>query len=107
MHLALHFTNRINSFTGCEVRYVKKHPKEGYLIFFAWHGSQRHRFKANFYEDLMWVHAKKMLFLGAGTLGTTEILLRSRSMGMSMSKNVGQNLSGNGDLLAFGYVNST
>lgn len=55
----------------------------------------------------MWVHAKKMLFLGAGTLGTTEILLRSRSMGMSMSKNVGQNLSGNGDLLAFGYVNST
>ena len=51
----------------------------------------------------MWVHAKKFVFLGAGTLGTTEIMLRSQQHGLPLSAEVGQNMSGNGDLLAFGY----
>ncbi|KAI9713479.1 MAG: hypothetical protein M1820_000861 [Bogoriella megaspora] len=90
-------------FTQCEVRFVKKHPTEGYLVFFAWHGSRREAFKRNFQHDLMWVHAKKCVFLGAGTLGTTEIMLRSKQRGLPVSDEVGQNMSGNGDLLAFGY----
>ncbi|KAK2794237.1 hypothetical protein FQN50_009931 [Emmonsiellopsis sp. PD_5] len=91
-------------FCGCEVRYVKKHPtQEGYLVFFAWHGSGRAKFKDEFHHDLMWVHAKKFVFLGAGTLGTTEILLRSRDHGLKMSDRVGTHMSGNGDILAFGY----
>ena len=90
-------------FCGCEVRYIIKHPKEeGYLIFFAWHGCRRNKFKDVFYQDLMWVHAKKFVFLGAGALGSTEILLRSKEMGLKMSKKVGENMSGNGDMLAFG-----
>jgi hypothetical protein len=93
-------------FCECEVRYIKKHPKEGYLIFYAWHGSKRGAFKQNFYEDLMWVHAKKCVFLGAGALGTSEILLRSKQFGLEMSDNVGTGMSGNGDILAFGYVYS-
>lgn len=75
----------------------------GYLVFFAWHGSSRGAFKQNLYEDLMWVHAKKCVFLGAGSIGTTEILLRSKKLGLSMSDKVGVNMSGNGDMLAFGY----
>lgn len=51
----------------------------------------------------MWVHAKKAVFLGAGSIGTTEILLRSKKLGLSMSDKVGVNMSGNGDMLAFGY----
>ncbi|KAM3073444.1 hypothetical protein ACMFMG_004660 [Clarireedia jacksonii] len=91
-------------FCECEVRYVEKHPEqEGYLVYFAWHGSNRGSFKPNIYEDLMWVHAKKCVFLGAGAIGTTEILLRSKSLGMSMSDRVGKGMSGNGDMLAFGY----
>ncbi|RFU30772.1 hypothetical protein B7463_g5567, partial [Scytalidium lignicola] len=93
-------------FCECEVRYIKKHPDpkvEGYLVFYAWHGSKRGAFKTNLYEDLMWVHAKKCVFLGAGSIGTTEILLRSKSLGLSMSDKVGLNMSGNGDILAFGY----
>ncbi|KAH6684085.1 hypothetical protein B0J14DRAFT_646000 [Halenospora varia] len=93
-------------FCECEVRYIKKHPdpeEEGYLVFFAWHGSKRGAFQKNLYEDLMWVHAKKCVFLGAGSIGTTEILLRSKKLGLSMSDKVGQNMSGNGDILAFGY----
>jgi len=91
-------------FCECEVRYIKKHPEEeGYLVFFAWHGSKRGAFKTNLYEDLMWVHAKKCVFLGAGAIGTTEILLRSKKLGLPMSDRVGKGMSGNGDILAFGY----
>jgi hypothetical protein len=93
-------------FCESEVRYIKKHPdpnEEGYLVFFAWHGSKRGVFLNNLYEDLLWVHAKKCVFLGAGSIGTTEILLRSKALGLKMSDRVGLGMSGNGDMLAFGY----
>jgi choline dehydrogenase-like flavoprotein len=91
-------------FCECEVRYVKKAPNgDGYIVYFAWHGSKRGAFKNNIYQDLMWVHAKKFVFLGAGSLGTTEILLRSKAQGLKVSDAVGTGMSGNGDILAFGY----
>lgn len=46
---------------------------------------------------------KEFCFLGAGALGTIEILLRSQAHGMEVSPLVGQKLSGNGDMLCFGY----
>ena len=45
------------------------------------------------------------LFLGAGTLGSTEILLRSADRGLRLSPCLGNGFSGNGDVLAFGYNN--
>jgi cholesterol oxidase len=39
--------------------------------------------------------------LGAGTLGSTEILLRSRERGLSLSDRLGQGFSANGDIIAF------
>ena len=44
-----------------------------------------------------------LVILGAGCMGTTEILLRSKQQRMPMSNKVGQQFSGNGDVLAFGY----
>ena len=41
--------------------------------------------------------------LSAGTLGSTEILLRSRDKGLSLSDRLGQRFSANGDIIAFGY----
>ncbi|KAL5350902.1 hypothetical protein ACLOAV_004475 [Pseudogymnoascus australis] len=91
-------------FCECEVRYVKKAPTgEGYIVYFAWHGCKRAAFKNQIHEDLMWVHARKCVFLGAGSLGTTEILLRSKKMGLKVSDTIGTSMSGNGDILAFGY----
>ncbi|KAK3953073.1 hypothetical protein QBC32DRAFT_339959 [Pseudoneurospora amorphoporcata] len=95
-------------FCECEVRYIEKAKDEqgnddGYLVYFAWHGRNRGHFKANLHGDLMWVRARKAIFLGAGALATPEILLRSKAMGLEMSNLVGQNMSGNGDILAFGY----
>jgi hypothetical protein len=71
-------------------------------VYFACHTSKRGLFKKNIYHDLMWVHAKDFVFLGAGALGTSEILLRSKALGMKMSNRVGKDMSGNGDILAFG-----
>jgi cholesterol oxidase len=44
-----------------------------------------------------------VVMLGAGALGSTEILLRSAQKGLSLSSRLGQRFSGNGDVLAFGY----
>src|SRR4029079_4294621 len=44
-----------------------------------------------------------IVVLGAGTLGTTEILLRSRANGLALSDRVGERFSANGDIIAFGY----
>jgi cholesterol oxidase len=44
-----------------------------------------------------------MVVLAAGTLGSTEILLRSREQGLQVSDRLGQGFSANGDIIAFGY----
>jgi cholesterol oxidase len=44
-----------------------------------------------------------IVVLAAGTLGSTEILLRSRETGLAVSGRVGRGFSANGDIIAFGY----
>jgi cholesterol oxidase len=44
-----------------------------------------------------------VVVLAAGTLGSTEILLRSRDLGLGVSERLGYGFSGNGDVLAFAY----
>ncbi|KAJ6588572.1 hypothetical protein B0H19DRAFT_923787 [Mycena capillaripes] len=91
-------------FCECEVRYIQKDSRgNGYIIFFAWHVDGRDAFQDDFYHQLMWVRAKELCFLGAGALGTSEILLRSKTHGLKLSQFVGQKLSGNGDILSFAY----
>ena len=43
----------------------------------------------------------KIVVLSAGTLGSTEILLRSRDEGLPVSDRLGQHFSANGDIIAF------
>ncbi len=47
-----------------------------------------------------------IVILAAGTLGSTEILLRSKQAGLPLSNQVGQRFSSNGDLLGFAYNGS-
>jgi cholesterol oxidase len=44
-----------------------------------------------------------IVVLAAGTLGSTEILLRSRDKGLSVSDRLGERFSANGDIIAFGF----
>jgi len=43
----------------------------------------------------------KTVILAAGTLGSTEILLRSRERGLTLSDRLGEHFSANGDIIAF------
>jgi cholesterol oxidase len=47
--------------------------------------------------------AADIVVLAAGTLGSTEILLRSRQRGLPVSDRLGRSFSANGDIIAFGY----
>jgi cholesterol oxidase len=44
-----------------------------------------------------------IVVIAAGTLGSTEILLRSRANGLQVSDRLGQRFSANGDIIAFCY----
>jgi cholesterol oxidase len=44
-----------------------------------------------------------VVVLGAGALGSTEILLRSEKRGLPLSETLGSRFTGNGDVLAFAY----
>lgn len=46
-----------------------------------------------------------VVVLAAGTLGSSEILLRSARQGLPLSSRVGQGFSGNGDMVGFAYNN--
>jgi cholesterol oxidase len=48
-----------------------------------------------------------IVVLAAGTLGSTEILLRSRAAGLALSDRLGHRFSANGDIIAFGYGGKT
>lgn len=94
-------TDWVYSYCGCEVRYVRKHPSGGFVVFFRDNASKLSFGPSK--EKLRWVHAKRFVFLGAGSTGSTEIVLRSRNEGLSTSTRVGKGLSGNGGVLSFGY----
>jgi cholesterol oxidase len=45
----------------------------------------------------------EIVILAAGTLGSTEILLRSRARGLAVSDALGSRFTGNGDMIGFAY----
>ncbi|MFP2959009.1 GMC family oxidoreductase N-terminal domain-containing protein [Myxococcus sp. 1LA] len=84
-------------FTEVGVRYVA-HDGARWRVYYRPMNAGRERFAA---PDL-WVTADRVI-LAAGTMGTAEILLRSKALGLSLSGRLGQRFSNNGDVMAFGY----
>ncbi len=71
---------------------------KGWRVYFRPQGLHREVFDA---PELF--IAADTVVLAAGTLGSTEILLRSRSVQLPLSTQLGQRFTGNGDVLAFAY----
>ncbi len=82
-------------FTHAGVRHLAKAPGGGWEVHVR-------RLDKGGSETVLVLNAA-MVVLGAGTLGTTEILLRSRALGLPLSDRVGERFSANGDIIAFGY----
>lgn len=84
-------------FTGVDVRWVERSGD-------AW-GVRYHLLdagRARFGEDPLTV-CGDLVVLAGGTLGSTEILLRSAERGLSVSPQLGTRFSGNGDVLGFAF----
>lgn len=84
-------------FTEVSVRYVEKQGGK-WLVHFETIGTGREKFNA----PTQFVSAD-IVVLAAGTLGSTEILLRSQQNGLTTSDMLGKKFTGNGDVLGFGY----
>ena len=84
-------------FTQVAVRYVER-AEGSWRVHYQLIDSGREAFDA----PTLFVLAD-VVIIAAGTLGSTEILLRSKRRGLSLSNFVGQGFSGNGDVLAFSY----
>ncbi|MEP6921087.1 MAG: GMC oxidoreductase [bacterium] len=84
-------------FTGVSVRYLERQG-DRWLVHYQLLNTGREKFDA----PTVFVSAD-IVVLGAGTLGSTEILLRSKAMGLSLSDEVGKHFSGNGDVLGLAY----
>jgi cholesterol oxidase len=88
-------------FTAVAVRYLERNGK-GWRVHFQTLADGRQRFDA---PDLF--VTADVVILGAGALGSTEILLRSAANGLPMSPTVGEHFTGNGDVLGYGYNTDT
>ncbi len=80
-------------FTEITVRHIAKAPDGSWRV---------HAAPTNGKGDGLVLEAA-IVVLAAGTLGSTEILLRSRDRGLAVSDRLGQRFSANGDIIAFGY----
>lgn len=90
-------------YTQCAVKWLehRESPPTGegpWVVHFAALGTGRSKYDA----PELFVTAD-VVVVSAGTLGSTEILLRSRDKGLPVSRQCGQHFSGNGDVLAFAY----
>ena len=84
-------------FTEISVRWIERKNNQ-WVIQCEVLGVGREKFKAP-----MVAVTADVVVVGAGTLGSTEILLRSAQHGLSLSNQLGERFTGNGDVLAFGY----
>lgn len=91
--------------TLTEVRSFEPGPGKGYTVQFVRHepdprtvGQKRNTSKLKRHTI-----TTDRLILGAGTLGTTYLLLRNRAAFPRLSKRLGTQFCGNGDLLSFAF----
>lgn len=84
-------------YTEVSVRHVEQRGTE-WRVHYDLPDSGRPRFSAP-----TMVVAGRIVVLAAGSLGSTEILLRSSREGLSVSEQLGRGFSANGDMLAVGY----
>ena len=89
-------------FTLARVDYVEKKDTGGWQVHVTPLDEGGNPPRENSNRDSLIITAD-IVILGAGTLGSTEILLRSREHGLSVSPRLGHGFSANGDIIAFAY----
>jgi cholesterol oxidase len=85
-------------FTQAAVRWVEPAQGGGWRVHYQplYTGQEQFDAPTEFVEG-------DIVIVSAGTLGSTEIMLRSAQMGLRLSPRLGDRFTGNGDVLAFSY----
>lgn len=82
-----------------EVTAVVKDPvADGWTVHFVRHLRKQKSFKMK--EQIV---RAKVVILGAGSLGSTNILLKSQALGLELSSSLGKRFTTNGDTIGFSY----
>ncbi len=81
-------------FTQCRVRYVEKHEDSSWRVVF-------HEPESSAAMVPVRAISAPIVIISAGTLGSNEILLRSRERGLPVSDRLGRGVSTNADVIAF------
>jgi cholesterol oxidase len=85
----------------CEVKRVEPEEAGGFLVYYKEHDPDSSGPDSSGGEGVTRSVRANRLILGAGTFGTTYLLLRNRSAFPGLSRALGTRFSGNGDLLTF------
>ncbi|PZF74387.1 GMC family oxidoreductase N-terminal domain-containing protein [Taibaiella soli] len=85
-------------YTGVGIQYISKNADGKWVVHYLIENAESNKFDA---PDLF--VTADMVIIGAGALGSTEIMLRSKEKGLTASDMVGERFTGNGDVLGFGY----
>ncbi len=91
------FNHGASIFTEVGVDHIEK-SDDGWIVYITPYHTGREKFDS----PHLFVRAKTVI-ISAGSLGSTEILLRSAKNGLNISNMIGKHFSGNGDVLGFGY----
>jgi cholesterol oxidase len=83
-------------YTQTEVKCIEKHAG-GYRIHYVYHGQD----PSGQPVAIQGCTTARIVVLGAGSIGSTEILMRSSSDSLSLSNRIGHSWTGNGDALGF------
>ncbi|MCO5063899.1 MAG: alkaline phosphatase D family protein [Rhizobiaceae bacterium] len=98
--LAKAHQNRAEIFTGATVLNVARHPEEGWLVETVYTDATLRRRD----QGSIRIRTRKLI-LSAGTMGSTEILLRSQESGLRLSSaRIGKQCSTNGDMLVVDFA---
>ena len=84
-------------FCSIDVKHVERVAGK-WVVNFEVFNTSREEFKAPY----MFIRAANVVIAG-GSLGSTEILLRSKQEGLEVSASLGKRFTGNGDVLGFAY----
>lgn len=85
-------------FVQVSVRRLARRPEGGWRVYYQVLDTGREAFDSP--EEFV---EADLVVLSAGTLGSTEILLRSKAKGLALSDQLGEHFTGNGDVLGFSY----
>lgn len=102
-YLAMAAANGVDIFPGVEVDFIEQDAAGGYLSHYLRYPGAGGNGSGETEEGT--IRARRMVMVGAGSLGSTALLLRSREEGLGLPEAVGARFSGNGDFFGISYNN--